>query len=301
MKKIFLNKKIVVLFLLFITASSFTTYLLLDFAKVRNRILESLFISELYRSEDITYMKENYPDTTILFPNPYGLDNSNQKENTNIKYVLTNMIGVPYTNSILNHLCGEGDEDGFASPTYDAKFKKEYGVNWEGKSFDMAQDYGKDDSGKTVYARFTCYNPLAIKAVFTKLYAKPDGKFQKISYKTFYNLVGKNYLRDFTKLLINLRVTQKAKWNAITADYLKQAKTNPNFKVHDLTYKAFDQLFPKPEDAIKYSKFSSPLYSATIGSLIRRECDGSLSAMIDCIKIILKDYDPEMYKQAQVL
>jgi hypothetical protein len=253
-------------------------------SEIRNEILDNLLVQRQYSSED--YNAETYPDTTITF---------NAKEGAEFKAVLTkgNFYSIPYIYPIAKTIDAENS---FGTKEYNETFKATFGANILGKNVKMAAFYVNDETKKKVYDEFTFYAKDGIQKAFDKLYVKPTADFEGYSMKKLYDLAAKDYVRDFSKLLVYLMVTKKAAFEQAGKTYLLKATTDKNFYHRDVCVAASKKLFPTEDSKKQFKAFQDEIYEGTIGSLLRRQCDGTLPTLVNCIKTVLKDYDPEGLK-----
>ncbi len=154
----------------------------------------------------------------------------------------------------------------------------------------MAQ---KDDKGKPKI--FFFYSVEGVNALFTKLYTKPSNKFESITYQTIYNISLKAYMRDFTKFLAHI-LGQKATWTMVGNQYLKNAKIKKDFNPYAEMDFAYNKLFTTEASIKKFTNFTAEVSYYDLGTLLRRQCDGTLPTLLNCLKTVLKDYDPEALK-----
>lgn len=266
-------------------ATAFTTITkTIDVTTARTNIIKYSFVKALYRYDDVKEIAKNYPDTSYTFQNPYDVENSEDK------FVLQRISGFNVKYDIIAGLFNDPDHY-LQNEDFIKKFKAEFGVSPEGASIKTAKKYSDGE-----YEKFYFYNGAGIKAAFAKLYTKPsNNKFENIGYQKLYDLVGKKYIRDFLKMMVYLRVTKSAEWNKTKSNFLTQIKTNKEFYVHDFSNKAVQKLFPQETDLTKFEGFDV-MKTYLMGSILRREVDGSMNSILDCVKIIIKDYDPEAMK-----
>jgi hypothetical protein len=148
----------------------------------------------------------------------------------------------------------------------------------------------KDWEGKPMY--WNHFNGLAIKAAFDKLYQKPSGSYQGIGLQKIYNAAMKDYVRDMTNVIIKVMANKPA-FEATAKQYLTKATTDPEFDGLSFGGEATEKLI---------GKFTQPCLEEyygerVVGTMLRRQCDGSLPVLLTCLKTLLKDYDPEFYNK----
>ncbi len=253
-----------------------------EVSEIKKTLLSSFFKDENYDSQN--YNVESYPDTNIVFT---------PKAESNKKSILSKTfygIPAPYT-------FAEAVDpiNGYFSKEFNETFTQTFGKPILGKTITMASFYVDEDTKKKVFSEFTFYDKNGVQAAFDKLYVKPTEDFEGYSMKKLYDLTAKEYMRDFTKLMVYL-MNKKPLFIKISADYLAKAKADKNFKPRNVCPGYMKQLFPKELDAKQFTAFQGEIYESTLGSLIRRQCDGTMPVLLNCLKTVLKDYDPEALK-----
>lgn len=268
--------------IVFIAFTAFTLFnYVFDFNKVRNKIMEDVFIEQFENS----YYKDSSPeelaewyDTTLHFSKPQKF---NYTEDNNIKYV-AGKFSFPKLYNLTEDVIGDKGKglDYSDDEAYNNTFKEIYGADIMNQSI-------KEATGRT----FLIYNGAGISAAFNKLYAKPSTKLQAYTYQKIYNASIKQYNRNFLKVMTYLNTTKKAEWTALCNKVLKEIKTNKEFDSKNAYYEAFNKFFPEGN---KYRDFIGNSYF--MGTIMRRQMDGSMPAILKCLKTVVKDYDPEALK-----
>lgn len=255
-----------------------------DVNEIKKQLVASLIADDYYDSS--RYDPASYPDTTISF--------KVDAKNPDKKSVLMKggLYGIPSTYVFLNLV---DQDNAYDYTAFNKSCVNTFGVPYYGTPVKMASFY-TDDNGKKVYSNFTYYHKTGVEAIFKKLYIKPTDDFEGYSAKKLYDLVAKDYTRDFAKLLVYLLNTKKAVFTQVSADYLAKAKTDKNFHPNKVLPGYMKKLFPTEASSKAYPAFASYIYENYLGSLIRRQCDGTMPAIVNAVKTILKDYDPEGYK-----
>ena len=146
---------------------------------------------------------------------------------------------------------------------------------------------GKDYEDKPI--EIYQYSSVGVQAVFNKLYQKPTADFKGVGLQKLYNVSAKQYLRDATDIVVGI-MSKKAVWDAEVKRYLQQATTKEEFYMDEFATETFTKIFSEKE-----MSECAPYANRMIGSMLRRGGDGSLPALILCLKTVLKDYDPEYY------
>ena len=148
---------------------------------------------------------------------------------------------------------------------------------------------GKDYEGNPI--QIYQYSSVGIQAVFNKLYQKPTASFKGIGLQKLYNVSAKQYLRDATDIVVAI-MAKKTIWDAEVKRYLQQATTQEEFYMDEFAYETYTKIFGEQE-----MKECAPYVNRMIGSMLRRGGDGSLPALVLCLKTVLKDYDLEYYSK----
>lgn len=278
------KRKLQMLPIIFLVSTAFIVVKPLeDTETILYKTVQASLVQEFYADY---YEAKYYPDTTLLFQNPSP--NSNEK-NKNKKFVVKSLVnsGIPNTNNF---------EYAFAPETYvhskefNEKFIQHFGKGLHGKHIVMA---AKDYENKPDI--FFFYSAEGIKAAFNKLYPKPNNTFEKVTYQQLYNLTAKAYTRDLTRFFAYL-MGKKTIWLEVSNHFLNNAKTNKKFSVHEEEEYAFKKLFPTEASRKQFPNLSEELGAYELGTLLRRQCDGTLPVILSCLKTVLKDYDPEALK-----
>ncbi len=152
-----------------------------------------------------------------------------------------------------------------------------------------AKDY---DGNPAVWPQF---NALGINAAFGKLYQKPTGTFQGIGLQKLYNLTMKNYVRDMTNVIVKV-MAKKPEFEALAKQYMLKATTDPEFDGVSFGWEATEKL------KVNFAQECLGDYygARVLGTMLRRQCDGSLPTLFLCLKTVLKDYDPAFYNQVNL-
>jgi len=146
----------------------------------------------------------------------------------------------------------------------------------------------KDYEGNSI--QWIQFNGLGIKAAFDKLYQKPTGKFQGIGLQNLYNFTLKSYVRDVTSIVVKV-ASNKPAFEALSKQYMASALKDPEFYGPTFSEDAAEKLGTNSLDQ------ECTDASRVVGTLLRRQCDGSLPVLLLCLKTVLKDYDPEYYNK----
>ena len=245
--------------------------------EIRNQFLVNSFVTELNREY---YDVNSYPDTNIVFKNPEPENLSTNKFTIKANYVGSTFAD--FANSINK---GEWVQ----SKIFDADFKKLFGTSIQGNHVKMA----------STSSVFFFYSASGLKTAFDKMYVKPSSGFQGYALQKLYNLSFRKdvneTIRSLNKLLKNRPVFVQQ-----SSIYLTRAKTDKDFNVFAIEGAAYKKLVPtwKMEEDDETKSDSNSRYM--LGSLMRRQCDGTLQTLIDGFKVFLKDYDPEALKTLKI-
>jgi hypothetical protein len=242
---------------------------------VRKKIFTTYLMDEYYKPD--RYDSKIHPDTTITF------GPSIDKQG---KTVLTKgLYGLPNAWQYANAL---DDKNNYDSPEFNKNFTNAFGASLHGKTITMANEYdGKKE-------QFVGFSGNGLLAAFNKLYIKPTDDFEGYKMKTIYKFACKDYVRDLTKLMAHL-MTKKTLFTQLSNDYLNKAKTTKDFHPQIVLDGYINKLLPGKERE-KFKDFEETVSTNTIGALMRRQMDGSLPTLLNCLKTVLKDYDPEALK-----
>lgn len=273
-----MKKQALILSTLFITATAFTLIKTVNgYDEIRKNATQNLFIDELNRKN---FDQRRTPDTTYVFSKPNNVDAYYSG-----KYTIRSLVGVGVT-SPCYHIANAIDPDGgeYTRTLFDSKFEQLFGVSFHGKSLKMATN-----------SYFLFYNAQGLKIAFEKLYAKPTNSFEKYTYQQIYNLAAKAYARDLAKYFAYI-MSKKALFTQVSAQYLQSAKINKNFDTYKESEKAFNKIFPTEASRKQFPNLAEEVDYYDFGSIIRRQCDGTLPTILACLKTVLKDYDPEALK-----
>jgi hypothetical protein len=148
----------------------------------------------------------------------------------------------------------------------------------------------RKDSRKTELHYF---NAEAIQAAFNRTYLKSTGTFRGVALQTIYNFTLKAYCRDAGEI-IKRAFSQQELFNKLSSGYLEQVKKDTLFDGKAYSEKAAVQLLGEKAKR-QYSCMEPRLSGTIIGMMLRRQCDGTLPVLMNCFKMLLKDYDPEYY------
>jgi len=129
------------------------------------------------------------------------------------------------------------------------------------------------------------YDPAILEAAWATLYVKPEGRIAGYAAKLVYDTV---YKESLAKLAARLAAMAQVKGfiedNAKA--YEKAAKTDPAFDVHGFLAKLSERFGE-----------GSDVESFFIGTVLRRQIDGTLPVLRGALKATLKDYDPDAFKK----
>lgn len=277
-----MKKQAIIVSLFFITATAFTFFKPIDdYEEMRYSAMQNLVVEEL---DSENYDKRRTPDTSFLFTKP-----KDQEPYYSGKFTLRSLNGFGATGTAWAISRAVPSEDRYVFEDYNKVFKEKFGVPIHGKSVKMAQNYDG------YHSYFLFYNPQGMKVAFEKLYVKPTNSFEKYSYQQIYNLSAKAYVRDLTKYFAYI-MSKKALFAQVSAQYLQSAKTNKNFNTYAESEKAFNKIFPTEASRKQFPNVADEVSYFDFGSVVRRQCDGTLPTILACLKTVLKDYDPEALK-----
>ncbi len=276
-----MKKKLTIISLIFISATAFTLIKPLNGVDdTRKRIVHSYMISDYNNS---FYDPIFYPDTAVLFSNP---DDGKKDPNNKLSLRSLHQSGFPSAYGMASAITYDYY---YHQKEFDKIFVQKFGKSLFGKHVPMA----KNDNGER--PEFFFYSADGLQTAFNKLYVKPTNKFEEIAYQKMYNLTAKAYMRDFTKFLAYI-MSQKPTFIAAGNRYLKNAKTSKDFNPYEEMETSFKKLFSTEASTKQFPNFSNEVSFYDLGTLLRRQCDGTLPTLLNCLKTVLKDYDPEALK-----
>jgi hypothetical protein len=87
-------------------------------------------------------------------------------------------------------------------------------------------------------------------------------------------------------------MAKKTIWDAEVKRYVQTVTTKEDFYMGDFASETYTKIFGDAE-----MKECAPYVNNMIGSMLRRGGDGSMPTLIQCLKTVLKDYDPEYYNK----
>jgi hypothetical protein len=164
----------------------------------------------------------------------------------------------------------------------------------------------KNDIGISPYTRvlrmpsgeeWSLWSGPAIEKVFNKYYGKPNTPFQQVTYQYIYNMSMKPYMDDYVAMLNYILVGKRNEFKAWSKIYYQKAVTAKQFSGTKISRDAYNDLiknFPGGSDASSKNMTTDEFI---VGQLLRRDIEGSLPVFLKCLRIFLKDYDPENYRK----
>jgi hypothetical protein len=228
-----------------------------------------------------------YPDTLTFFKDSSGIGESISPSNGRylIRSIESSYYGSPgfvyrYTRDLFGF---DYPQDAFV-----AAFKREIGVS----PFTQTLLTAKKEA-------WHFWSGEAVLKTFYKYYGGPSNQFQQVTYGFIYRVAAKKYMTDYVKLLNHILLTKQQTWLQLCNAYKQHALTDSTFEGSTASYLATKELFTQ-EELQSLSVLPVNYLYIPIGELMRRQIDGSLPAIIECIGKILKDYDPENYAALKV-
>ena len=131
---------------------------------------------------------------------------------------------------------------------------------------------------------FVAYDPAALDAAFTAMYVKPTVTLGGVPASVVYQTLFKDNVAQKAEV-IAAALTKKGFLASKAKDYLAHVR-DPKFDASAWQY-----------DAVKDA--GAPLASEArlVGTLVRRQADGTLPAVIKMLRTVLGDYDPDTLKK----
>jgi len=287
-----MKKKMKLFFMAGTIAAFGFTFASLDIGQVKTKenivdnFIEDLFFKNLYIESDC---EGRFPDTTVNFSytNSWG----NQSKN----YLFSQCCQSPAF--IYYDLYGAIDSSAEWSKDY---YNDEYYT--EGFKNTFKKYFGKDILKEQIkfksvdyYRRantLNVFNADAIQSVFDSLYCKPTKKFKGFSYQKIYDLTLKKFCQESAEVIIEI-LKDKTQFEKLAVNYKEAAAENSQFVGTSYTYQATKKIFGE----YYYQKYPCTGASYILGTMMRRQLDGTLPVLLKCFKKILEDYDPVYYKE----
>ena len=169
---------------------------------------------------------------------------------------------------------------------FKANFKSAFGKDLMLPALKMkAKNYDKSAQ------LFNQFSGLALQAAFDKLYKKPEATFEGVAMQKIYDNALQSEFRAMANVVTEVN-KKKAAFLKEAAAYKTKALTDAKFDGQDFSEKASERLLGKDDgtaECIGYYK------SRVVGIMLRRQVDGSLPVLLNCMNTMLKDYDPEFW------
>jgi hypothetical protein len=224
-----------------------------------------------------------YPDTLTIFKDSSGIGESISPSNGRylIRSIESSYYGSPgflykYTRDLFGY--------DYPQEAFVAAFKKEIGTS----PFTQTLITAKKEA-------WHFWSGSAVVKVFKRYYGGPDNRFQQVTFGFMYQVAAKKYMTDYVKLINHLLHVKKSEWIKLCNDYKEKALHDSTFDGSMASFYASEKLFTAKElqsfKVIPINYLYIPL-----GQLMRRQIDGSLPSIVECLRIFLKDYDPENYQ-----
>lgn len=184
-----------------------------------------------------------------------------------------------------------GKEDGSVSRSYPiyARVANEAAEKIFGRSFIAKRLQEKSGGG------FMMYDPAAFQAAFDQLYFKPTETRGGVVAQQLYDAVFKKGIAEQAEVIAKV-MAKKKEFEARAKDLLKRAETDESFYGGQFAYQAAVEL---NGGQLKDGEGTTePLVEpGFMGTLLRRQADGTLPVILRSLKVVLKDYDPETFKK----
>jgi len=227
-----------------------------------------------------------YPDTVTRFLDSTGIGESISQSNGRylIRSVESSFYGSPgflykYTRDLYN---ADYPTDDFIN-----QFKKEFGFS----PFTETKITAKKEA-------WHFWSGTAVLRAFNRYYGSPENRFQHVTFGFMYKVAAKKYMTDYVKLIKHVLGVKKTEWIELCNDYKEKALHDSTFDGSMASYYASEKLFT-PKELQDFKVIQVNYLYIPIGQLMRRQIDGSLSSIVECLRILLKDYDPENYQVLQ--
>lgn len=231
---------------------------------------------------------DHFPDTTISISTTNNdrvyKEYAMKMCGTTPSYMYYNMYISLDSNAYWNYTSFSYDKN------FRDRFKKLFGEDIIASSFKTVSNDAQDNTP----SEFRFYNPKALEAAFDQLYLPPTANYKGIPLQKIYNISLKEYIRVIGRTLSTI-FRKKPEFEKLAAEYLSKAKTDKEFNGQTYSYEAAAQLLGN--DDIRYQCFDERGPVRIVSIILRRQCDGSLPAVIKLYKKLVKDYDPEYFEE----
>lgn len=154
------------------------------------------------------------------------------------------------------------------------------------------------------------FSRQGIRAVFTALYRPPSGwTFQTVAAQQYYDVLFKQYIRGLAQVAADVLANPTA-FRSACSEYerLAYSEQAADFEGLDFIAEHFRRIVPEAQRD-GYDEVATNFYAGAInprnpgaaqayaemwcGTLMRRHIDGTLPTVLELIRTVLKDYDPE--------
>jgi hypothetical protein len=140
------------------------------------------------------------------------------------------------------------------------------------------------------------FSPAAAEAAFKKLYIKPSHPSLGAPMQQIYTVVFRSSVREVADVIARL-YSRRGQFDVECATYVELARRDADFDGGSAAYRAAVRLGGGTCIAGEACRGEPIADSGLVGTLMRRQIDGTLPVMARALKTVLADYDPEALAQ----
>jgi hypothetical protein len=184
------------------------------------------------------------------------------------------------------------------------ELKDSNGYDLEGYDFEKSfkaifkKDIRKKPTVKNGFENAS-FSADAIQTAFNKTYPKPTELVDGFVMQKVYDLSIKQYSRACAYVMADVMKNKTAFMQQVNTYKAKAATSKWDDGIGFCTIAAEavlgkDYLSKRANETTK--KYLGDYYDRLVGMMMRRQIDGTLPVILNCIKTVLKDYDPSFYE-----
>jgi hypothetical protein len=144
--------------------------------------------------------------------------------------------------------------------------------------------------------KWLMFSPAAAEAAFKKLYIKPSHPSLGAPMQQIYTVVFRSSVREVADVIARL-YSRRGQFDVECATYVELARRDADFDGGSAAYRAAVRLGGGTCIAGEACRGEPIADSGLVGTLMRRQIDGTLPVMARALKTVLADYDPEALAQ----
>lgn len=135
------------------------------------------------------------------------------------------------------------------------------------------------------------YNVHALRAAFHEFYLSPERPICDALAGQLYSAYFQDWFRKQVRIALSIINAEEGIWLKNAAElYKKEAMQNPEFDGHEYQWEVYGVDLPE---------FDGQRNARLRGTLIRRQSDGTLPFLLECVRKILRDYDSEFLAEIE--